>query len=327
MPPTPTRAALAALAAGVVLSLTAHAQQKPWPTKPVRVILPNAPGSAPDITIRLFGDQMANAVGQPWVVENRPGGEGIPGTEAVIRAAPDGYTFGLTSSNVVTLNPLLIRPLSYDPLKDMLYIAMVIDTAPLGVAVAPDLPVASLRDLVELAKSRPGGVSYSTTVPIAGLAGDWLNKTTGTNLVQVSYKAVSQALQDGLAGRVPVLINSIGPLEPQVRAGKLRFIAMTSAKRQAAWPDVPTIRETYADGFVSDGWLPLFGPIGVPAEIVQRVNRESERIVRSREFLDPLRTHGWSNINGASTPAGILAHTKEELDRWGKIIRDIAPSK
>jgi tripartite-type tricarboxylate transporter receptor subunit TctC len=312
-----------ALAALALCCAGAHAQSRPWPAKPVKLVLPNAAASAPDVVARLFSEQMAKAVGQPWIIENRPGAEGVVGTEAVTRAAPDGYTFGLASANIISINPHLIKPLSYDPLKDMSYVAMVIDSAPIGIAVNAEMPVRTLADFIKVAKASPGGLSYSITVPISGLLGEWLGKRENLNLVQVNYKASTQSMQDGITGRVPVMINALAPFEPFVKAGKLRLIVVGSAKRLPSWPDVPTVRETYPDGFASDGFLPIFGPAGLPVEVVQRVNRETDRIVRSKEFLEPLRPYAWTNLNGASTPQALLAYAREEIERWGQTIREI----
>jgi len=300
---------------------TAQAQSV-WPTKPVRLIITNSAGSAPDLVARLAAEQLARATGQQWIVENRPGGDGIIGAEAAARSAPDGYNFFLANGTAMAVTPHLMKSLPYDPEKDFAPVAMLIDSGPVGVAVHPDFPAKTLPELIALAKAQPGKHAYSVSVAFLAVAGAWLNRTAYINLTQIQYKDTPQSVQDALAGRVPVMFNSMGTLDPLVRSGKMRLLAVTSIKRLAIWPDVPTVAETIP-GYEAEGWNALTVRAGSPQEVINRVNREMQTIVKSPQFLQPLQKFVWTNINGARTPAELTEYFRAEREKWGGIVRDL----
>ncbi len=305
------------------LGITAQAgAQSGWPNKPVRLILSNSPGSAPDLVARITAEQLTRSLGQTWVIENRPGGEGVIGADAAAKSAPDGYTFYVASIVAVAVSPHLIKNIPYDSLKDFAPVAMIVDSGPTGIAVHVDLPVKTFPELIELAKKQPGKLSYSSTVAFLGISTEWLNRLAGIDMVQISYKETARAIQDVVSGRVPVMINSMGTSLPQVRAGKLRLIAVTSAKRLPAFPDLPTVAETIP-GYEAEGWLSLAAPAGTPGDIVSRVNREMDRIVKDAQFTQAVQKFVWANNIGASTPPALSAFYRAEREKWGKIIREL----
>jgi tripartite-type tricarboxylate transporter receptor subunit TctC len=305
------------------LCLSGHVNaQSVWPAKPIRLILSNSPGSAPDLVARVTTDQLGKAMGQSWIVENRAGGEGVIGADAAAKSAPDGYTFYVASIVSVAIAPYLVKNIPYDSLRDFAPVAMIVDSGPSAIAVHPDLPAKTFPDLVSLARSQPGKLSYSITVAFLNISQEWLNRLAGISMQQVNYKDTSQAVQDALTGRVPVLVNSVGTALPHIRSGKLRFLAVTSLKRLPAFPDIPTVAEFYP-GYESEGWLSLAAPAGTPADIVSRVNREMDRIVRDAQFSQAVQKFVWANNNGASTPQALAATYRAEREKWGKIIREL----
>lgn len=296
--------------------------QAPWPSKPIRLILSNSAGSAPDLVARVTSDQLARALGQSWIIENRAGGEGVIGADAAAKSPPDGYTFYVASIVAVAVSPHLVKNIPYDSLRDFAPVAMIVDSGPSAIAVHPDLPAKTFPELVALAKSQPGKLSYSVTVAFLNISQEWLNRLAGISMTQINYKDTPLAVQDALSGRVPVMVNSVGTALPHIRAGKMRFLAVTSLKRLPAFPDVPTVAETYA-GYESEGWASLAAPAGTQAEVVTRVNREMDRIVRDPQFNQAVQKFVWANNNGASTPQALSAFYRAERDKWGKIIREL----
>ena len=228
--------------------------QTAWPAKPIRLIISNSAGSAPDLVARVTADQLGKALGQSWVMDNRPGGEGVIGADAAAKSAADGYTFYVATIVAVAVSPYLVKNIPYDALRDFTPVAMIVDSGPSAIAVHPDLPVKTFPELVALAKTQPGKLSYSVTVAFLNISQEWLNRVAGIKMAQIKYKDTPQAIQDGLSGRVPVMVNSVGTVLPHIRAGKLRFLAVTSLKRLPAFPDVPAVAEFYP-GYESEGWL------------------------------------------------------------------------
>lgn len=310
-----------ALVLALLAGAAAHAQA-PWPAKPVRLIISNSPGSAPDVVARLATERLSRATGQQWIVDNRAGGGGIIGAEAAAKSAPDGYTFFLANGTTMAVTPHLMKSLPYDPVRDFSPVAMIIDSGPNGLAVHPDIPARTVPELIALVKANPGKYSYSVTVPFLAIASAWMAKAAGMDMVQIQYKDAPQAMQDAVAGRVPIMYNSMGTVQALVRSGKLRLIGVSSIKRLSQWPDVAAIAETLP-GYEAEGWNSLAAPAGTNAEIVGRINREMESIVRSREFLQPLEKFIWTNLNGASTPQALREFYRAEREKWGRIIREM----
>jgi tripartite-type tricarboxylate transporter receptor subunit TctC len=298
------------------------AQAQAWPVKPVRLFLSNSAGSAPDLVARVTTDQLSKAFGQPWIVENRPGGEGVIGAEAAAKSPPDGYSFYQASIVAIAVQPHVVKNLPYDTLKDFAPVAMMVDSGPSGIAVHPSLPVKTFPDLVALAKSQPGKISYSVTVAFLSVSAQWLNKLAGIDMTEVNYKETGRAVQDGLSGQVPVMFNSLGTPMQHIKAGKMRLLAVTSLQRLPQFPDVPTIAEYYP-GYESEGWASLAAPAGTPPDIISRVNREMDRIVKDPQFAAAVGKFYWANFGGARTPQALAGFYRSEREKWGRIVKEL----
>jgi tripartite-type tricarboxylate transporter receptor subunit TctC len=307
-----------------VLALAAlDAAAQAWPSRPTRLIIGNSAGSGPDVTARLFAEAMSRRLGQPWVVENRPGGEGDIGTMALVPAAPDGYTLKISTQTQTAIDMHTRKSMPYDPDRDFTYVAVVVDeTSGMAVAVHPSLPVRTLQELAEMAKSQPGKLSVSTTQSYGTMFGQWFRIRAGAEMVEVRYKQASQAIQDVISGRVPVAFQSPGALGPQVRSGKMRFLATATARRLQDFPDVPTVAEAYP-GFSMRGFMILIGPAGLPREIVTRLNQEAGAVVKDPKFLGELAKIYWFNFEGARTPEGTAEFVREQRRIWGAFIKQI----
>jgi tripartite-type tricarboxylate transporter receptor subunit TctC len=301
-------------------SLPAVAQQ--WPSKPIRIVVANAPGAVTDVVARLYAELLARSVGQPVVIDNRPGADGLIGATAAARSAPDGYTYYVASQSFIAIDPHIHAAPPVDPAKDFVPVAVLIDTTPMAIAVNSAVPASNVQELVALAKSQPGKLSYGVTVPILGMVGQWLSKRAGIDMVEVSYKATAQQVADNVSGVIPISISTLGTFEPMAKAGKLRVIAVTSPVRIPGWENVPSIMETYPDMDLGGG-LVLLAPAGTPAAIIERVNRETVGIVGSSDYRDRIRPFAWANLKGARTTGGTAEYMKTERERWGKILREL----
>ena len=297
--------------------------QANWPNRPFRLVVGNSAGAGPDVVARILADHMSRRLGQAWVVENRPGADGMIAAEATARSAPDGYTLMLSSQSPMAIEMHIKKALPIDPTTAFSHIALIVDeTAGMTVAVHPSLPVKSLRELIAYAKANPGKLSFSTTVAYGTMFGAWLKKRAGIEMVEVRYKQASQAIQDAVAGRVQVAFQSPGALGAQVRAGKLRFLSVATARRISDWPDVPTVAEIFPD-FSMRGFMVLVGPAGIPPEAIQRLNREAAAVVKDPKFVQELAKIYWYNFEGVRTPEGTTEFIRRERETWGKLVREI----
>jgi tripartite-type tricarboxylate transporter receptor subunit TctC len=311
------------ITAGAALAQApAPAAVQNWPAKPVRFFLSNSAGSAPDLVARATAEQLQKATGQSWIVENRPGGEGVIGAAAVARAAPDGYSFYQASIVAIAVQPHMLKDLPYDTLRDFAPVAMIVDSGPSGIAVHPSVAAKTFPEFIALAKSQPGKLSYSVTVAFLSASARWMNQLAGINMTEVYYKETGNATNDALSGQVPVMFNSLGTSVPHIKSGKLRLLAVTSLKRLPQFPEVPTVAEFYP-GYESEGWASMAAPAGTPAEIVNRLNREIDRIVKDPQFNAGIAKFYWANLNGASTPQVLATFYRSERDKWGKILKDV----
>jgi tripartite-type tricarboxylate transporter receptor subunit TctC len=292
-----------------------------YPTGPVKIILSNSAGGSPDITARIVADRLSKALGQQVFVENKPGGESVIGALLVVRAPADGYTLYFGFNDALVSNRFRLKSLPYDPDNDFTPIANVVDSAPFVVAVHPDVPAKTFGELMEFARSNPGKLSYGTTVGLSDTLAQWINKTAKVDIQRVPYRVNPQAVQDALSGRVQILLISLPSIEQFARSGQIRMLAVSGAKRFYKLPDIPTIAETYP-GLVIEGWFELLGPAGIPAEIVQRLNREVDEIVKDREFVERLAQFGFSTSD-AMTPHLLRMRVRTETERWRKIAQDI----
>ena len=306
-------------APAAVLVAQASGLPERYPSHPVRLIVPFPPGGGNDTIARLIGQKLAPALGQQFLVDNRPGAGGTIGAELAAKAPPDGYTLFLAGVASHGINPNLRRKLPYDPVRDFHGVSL-IASAPLLVVVHPSLPATSIRQLVALAKSRPGAINYASN-GIGGsshLAGELFMMTTGTTLVHIPYKGLAPALTDVLSGQVPLMFSSAVAMLPQVKAGRLRAIAMTGAKRSQAIPDIPTVAESGVPGYETGSWYGIVAPAKTPRPVIERLSKEIGAATRSKEITGKLVEE--AVIPVGSTAEEFDAHIKRELARWAKVI-------
>jgi len=298
-----------------------NALAQDYPTGPVKIILSNSAGSSPDIVARIVADRLGKALGQQVLVENKPGGDSVLGAVLAARAAADGYTLYFSFNDALVSNRFRLKSLPYDPDNDFTPIANIVDSAPFVVAVHSDVPAKTFGELMELARSNPGKLSYGTAVGLSDILAQWINKSAKVDILRVPYRVNGQAVQDVLSGRVRILLISLPSIEQFAQFGQLRMLAVSGAKRFYKLPDIPTIAETYP-GLVIEGWFELVGPAGIPAEIVQRLNREVDKIVKDREFVERLAQFGFSTSD-AMTPHLLRMRVRTDTERWRKIAQDI----
>lgn len=311
---------LAALMA--VLSLAAGpAVAQNWPDRPVRFIVTQAAGGTPDIIARLLGDRLGQAIGQQVVVENRPGGANVIGAQAAARSAPDGYTFLFATAAALVTNPHTFKSMPYDPVKDFVPVAG-IARVPFFVLVHPDVPAKSLPELIALEKAKPGSISVATDGQrnFSGMLTSWLGKLGGANFTQVPYTAMPAGIQDALAGRVQAVILAVPSAAPHMQQGKLRAIATSSVQRVPGFDQVPPVADAFA-GFDFIGWFALVAPAGTPDAVVQRVNREMDKILKDAAVQERMRQVGFYS-DGAGTPAETAAYIKSQYESWGKVVKE-----
>jgi len=314
-PSTWTVLAAMLVAAGPMPDAAAQA----WPTRSVRLVLPFAPGGNMDIVSRQLAPRLAEDLGQQIVIDNRSGASGVIGTELVARAAPDGYTLLMVGSGHV-MNPAVVKSLPYDSIRDF---------APLGIAaevpttfvVHPSLPVRSVRELVALARSRPGELNYSTAGRGTNghLAGLMLAHMAGVKLEHVPYRGSAPALTDLFAGQVHMTFTAMASVIQYARTGRLRLLAQTGEKRSPAAPDVPTMIDSGLPGFVMTTAYSLFGPTGLPAPVIERVNGALRRAVAQPELRRSLAVHGVDALG--STAPGHDAFNRAEIAKWIDVTR------
>ncbi len=308
---------LAALAAA-----TCSAAAQSWPTRPIRVIVSFAAGSAPDIVCRFVTDRLARALGQSIVVDNRPGSGNIIAAQAAARSAPDGYNFFCATAATLVSNPHTFKSLPYDPVKDFAPVAM-IAKGPFFVLVHPSVPATTLAELAAYDKANPGKLTFATDGlrNFTGMMAAWLNKISGMSILTVPYAAMPLGIQDTVAGRTQVTILAIPAAAPRIRSAELRPLAASFAKRVPGYENVPAISESYP-GFELVGWFLIVAPAGTPAEIVQRVNREMDRILKDPETVQRMRGLGFFT-EGAETPEAVGEAVRTDREKWGRIVKEI----
>jgi len=291
-----------------------------FPAKPVRVINPASPGGNSDIFFRLMQPKMSEALGQPVVMDYRPGAGATIGGEIIARSAPDGYVTGWVAASFM-INPSLMKKIPYDTQRDFTGLGIIVDV-PSGLVVHPSLPVHNVKQLIALAKARPGELFYSTSGPgtIGHLTGELLNSTAGIKLVHVPYKGAGPAVIDLIAGQVQLQFASMPLLVPHVAAGKLRLIAQSGAARAASAKNVPTMVESGVPGFVVQSLFGFVGPAGMPRPVVDRLNGALVTAIRDPANSKSLVTQGAEPIG--STPDEHAATIKSEIARWRKVAKE-----
>jgi len=300
--------------------LGAGAQAQDWPAKPVRFIVPYPPGGGTDVIARIVQPRLQEALGQTIVIENRGGAGGAVGTEAAAKAPPDGYTFLFTLSSH-TINPLLYK-LNYDVERDFAPVTLIV-SVPQLIAVNTGAPLKSLQDIVTMAKAHPGKLHYASVgngTP-SHIAGELLKLRTGADIVHVPYKGGGPAVADTIGGQVWVLFVTMPAAISHVRGGKLRAIAVTTAKRNPGAPEIPTVAEaTGIADYEVDSWYAMFAPAKTPPAIVARMQREVAKTIQMPEVKQKLLEQGGDTVG--STPEALDAVVKNELRKWTALIRD-----
>jgi tripartite-type tricarboxylate transporter receptor subunit TctC len=291
-----------------------------YPEKPVRVVVPAAPGGALDVVARQLMQKLGASMGAQFIIDNRGGAAGSIGAENVARAAADGYTLMFSSSSVLAINPHLGAKTAYDILRDFSPV-LLIGYAPNVLAVHPSMPATSVRELIAIAKARPGALAFASNGAgtLSHLTAALFMQQAGVNMLHVPYKGAAPAVIATVAGHVPVIFTAYPSVSVQTQAGKLRALAVTSARRIAAAPAIPTVAEAALPGFESTQWWGLYGPAGLPAEIVARLNREMNAILGTADTRKRLAAEGAEPAGG--TAADLAAYHKTDYERWEKVIR------
>ena len=304
-------------AGGFALIVSGGLHAQTYPVKPIRIVVPFAPGGPNDILARLIGQKLAEVWGQQVVVDNRPGGGTVIGTELVAKAAPDGYTLLVVSPSTAT-NPSLVRKLPYDTLRDLAPVVL-LSTSPNVLAVHPSLPARSVRDLITLAKARPGEVTFGSggNGTSTHLSGEILALRGGVKMIHVPYKGGSPAAIAVLTGEVSFSFGSILPFLPYIRSGRLRALAVSSLQRASVLPDVPAAAETLP-GFEASPFHGVMAPAGTPKDIIAKLNQEIGKIMNAPETKDRLAREGTEVRTG--TPEQFGAFLRDEIDKWAKVI-------
>ena len=291
-----------------------------YPSKAIRFIVPFPPGGGNDTIARLVGQQMAVAMGQQVMIDNRPGAAGALGAQIAASAPADGYTIFLAGVGSHGLNPNLRKKPLYDAVRDFEAVSL-IASAPLLVVVHPSLPVKSVKELITLAKAKPGAINYASNGAggSSHMAVELFDMMAGTRMTHIPYKGLTPALTELMAGEVQVMFSSAVAMLPQVKAGRLRAIAMTGSKRSAAIPDIPTVAEAGLKGYETGSWYGVVAPAGTPKYAIDKLNSEIVRITKSPQVTNKLVEE--AVIPVGSTPAEFAAYIKAEIARWGKVIK------
>jgi tripartite-type tricarboxylate transporter receptor subunit TctC len=298
----------------------APAAAQMYPAKPVRFVVPYPAGGVNDLIARLLGQRMATALGQQWVIDNRPGRGGNIGTELVAKSPPDGYTLVHGGMGSLTLAPFLSK-LPYDAVRDFAPITLTA-RAPNVLAVHPSLPVRSVRELIALAKARPGELNYATSGvgSTPHLTAALFVSMAQVKMAHIPYKGGAPATTDLVAGQVPIAFGPIAPVLPHIASGRVRGLAVTGLQRSAALPSLPTISEAGLGGFEMNPWFGVLAPAGTAAEVLARLNVELVRILRVPDIATQLSAHGVEPAH--STADEFATVIKTDLRKWGKVIRE-----
>ena len=297
------------------------AQAQSWPARPVRVVIAFAPGGGADIVGRAVSQHLSDRLGQPFVVENRGGAGGMIGTELVAKAPADGYTllFGQQGPNAI--NPSLYAKVPYDALRDFAPVTQA-TSYPYVIATHPAMPFATFRDMLTAAKAKPSSLSYGTAGlgSSAQLAGELLQRQAEVKLNHIPYKGAGPALVDAVAGQVSMVFGDAASTSAQVRAGKLRALAVTGTTRLPLLPEAPTVAEAGLPGYEATAWHGWLAPAGTPVAIVNRLHSEVAAILRLPDIRERLARDGIEAVG--STPEQFAAYLRAEVDKWGKVVRD-----
>ncbi len=292
-----------------------------YPAKPIRFVVAFPPGGGTDIIARSIAQKLAERFAQQVAVDNRPGAGGNIGTDIVAKSAPDGYTILMGSAGPLAINASLFAKMPFDPIKDLAPVTLAAST-PNVLVVHPSIAARTVKDLIALAKARPGDINFASSghgTP-AHLAGELFNSMAGVKLVHVPYKGAAPALADLLGGQVQIMFSTMPPALPHVKDGKLRALAVTSRKRSPATPELPTMDEAALPGFEAITWHGVVAPAGTPAAVIARLNREIVAILHLPEVVERLSGQGAEALG--STPEEFASYIKSESVKWAKVVRE-----
>ena len=290
-----------------------------YPARPIRIVIPFPPGGATDIIGRVVSQKLAERLGQPVVVDNRPGAGGTIGSEAVVKAAPDGYALLISTNSTHAIAPVLTKP-PYDPLRDFTAIALLVQSPNILVA-SPKLGVANVRELIAAAKAKPGELSFASSGngTIIHLTGEMFKQMAGVDMLHVPYKGTALSLPDLANGRVSILFDNIVSAQPNLRSGTVKALAVTSLKRSALMPELPTMAEEGLPGFESIAWFALFGPAGLPGDITKRLQDAALAALEAGHARERLAAAG-----GEAAPASgeeVRRLIRADMDKWARVVK------
>lgn len=308
------------LAAAIACSLATSAFAQAWPTKPIRLVVPFPAGGGTDIIAREVTNKITGS-GYNFIVDNKPGSGGNLGVDAVAKSPADGYTLVLGQTSNLAINTSLYPKLPYDPVKDLTPVSLVA-SAPLVIVVAADSPYKTLADIVAASKAKPGSLNYATSGngTVAHLATESFQKAADVKLTHVPYKGAAQGATDLIGGQVQLYVSSIPTLIGHIKNGKMRAIAVTSAKRTEDLPQVPTVAESGYKGFEAVTWFGIAGPANLPKEVVAKLNADINKALQAADLRKKLRDQG-ADVAG-STPEQFSKLIREDITRWGKIVKE-----
>ena len=312
-------ASTVALAATLVGLLPQSALGQTYPTKPIRFVVPFAPGGGTDIIARVVAQQLNEALGQPVVVDNRGGAGSTLGTDIVTKAPADGYTM-LLGNISLAFNAWLYKKLPYNAIRDLAPVTMVA-VQPNIVVVHPSVPARTIRELAELARQQPGKLAFASAGAGSGthLAGEMIKDILKIDMLHVPYKGTGPALADLIGGQVQMMVSTFASALPHVKSGKLRALGVTSLKRSSAAPDIPTLDESGVPGYDYSTWYALFVPAGTPRAVIDKLNHATRQVLAQAETRQRLDSQGVEALGG--TPAELGAYLKSETEKWGRVVR------
>jgi tripartite-type tricarboxylate transporter receptor subunit TctC len=308
-------------ALGAVGPLAAPASAQPFPSRLVRLVVPQTPGGATDVFARKIGQILSERWGQPIVIENRAGAGGVLGTDAVAKSAPDGYTLLVTYAGSQAINPSLYPKIPFDSVGDFQTVATLAVT-PFILIVNPKLPAQNLAEFIALAKARPGTLTYASSGngSVNHLLGEMLKTDTGISMLHVPYRGVAPAITDVIGGQVDAAFSSVPSVLQMIRAGNVRALAVSSARRIAAAPEIPTIAESGLPGFDVNPWWGILAPVGTDIAIVRKINADVADILRTKEMIDFLATQGAEPL--ITSPEEFLGILRADLVKWAKVVKN-----
>lgn len=303
---------------GAWIPHTAHAQSQGWPSRLVKVIVPFSAGSGTDILARVLAEQLSKSTGQTFIVENKQGADGIIGTDQVVKAAPDGHTWGVIPSSPIVMNPALYDKMPFDPMKDLIPVANI---AAVGcvLGVQPELPVHNVQELVAYAKAHPGKLNYAAGSTFTHLAGEMFKHLSGTDMQAIPYKGTAPQVTAMLSKEVQVIFDPFLGIE-HMKSGRIRPLAVTLAQRSSVFPELPTLAEAGLAGYQVQTWIGVFAPVGTPKALVDQMHREVNRIFAMPEARERMAKLSYEPV--PDTQEQLAQRIAADTSRWAKLVKD-----